>query len=234
MVQMPQWAPLVVLAFLGSAACLALCSVLVVFFWLTHRWHALRLTLVGAIVIGIGYLALLLGRSILSEEIVLRRGERKYFCEIDCHLAMSVTNVRRTKTLHSGARELNANGVFYIVSVQSLFDENTISPRRGREAPLYPTPRRIVIWDAHEHEYSYSVEGTATLGERWEGHDPLYRPIHVGESFSVDLVFDVPDDIESPTLYITADDPIEPLLIGHERSPLHKGVVFSLEPAEEG
>ena len=52
-----------------------------------------------------------------------------------------------------------------------------------------------------------------------------------GESYTTDLVFDVPSEVTNPRLYITIADALPaPLLIGHERSPLHKKILFGLAP----
>lgn len=46
-----------------------------------------------------------------------------------------------------------------------------------------------------------------------------------------DLVFDLPSDAGSARLYVTLAGGLPgALLIGHERSPLHKRILFDLTP----
>src|SRR5208283_5491646 len=129
------------LLFLGSAglAVLLVIATVAFFFW-RRRW--MRYSLGGLTALLLGYAALLLAFSAFSREQTLARGEEKYFCELDCHLAYSVQNVERPKTIG----DTTAAGEFYIVTVRTHFDETTIAPWRGN-APLTPDPLDIVLID---------------------------------------------------------------------------------------
>ena len=90
---------LVVLAFLGTGFVLGMLFVAILVALAVHRGPTARwlaLALVGCVA---AYLAVLSVVSLTSREQVLRRGDRKYFCEIDCHTAYSVESVARAKTL---------------------------------------------------------------------------------------------------------------------------------------
>src|SRR5215831_17778140 len=97
------------LLFLGSAglSVLLLVALLVTFLW-RKQW--LRYPVTALLVLIVGYGALLLGFSLCSRERTLARGQEKYFCELDCHLAYSVQNLERVKTIGT----TSAAGEFYV------------------------------------------------------------------------------------------------------------------------
>jgi multisubunit Na+/H+ antiporter MnhB subunit len=84
-----------VLTFLGTAFVLGLAVIILLHAF--KKGKRTRARKIGAVsVAGVGlYLALLLSFSFLSRERVLAFGEEKHFCEMDCHLAYSVTNLRK-------------------------------------------------------------------------------------------------------------------------------------------
>lgn len=228
---MPENAPIVVLGFLFTCVILLGGLVALVFTLLRkRRKQALRI-LEGMGVIVVLYATALLTFSMTSREKVLEPGDQKYFCEIDCHLAYSVAKVETVKTLGTPPDERSAGGRYTIVTVRTWFDERTISARRGKEMPLQPNPRTVVVLDDRGREFYPSVGGRMAL-ERTRGNGvPLSHELRPGESYTTDLVFDLPDDVRNPRLWITDSeaDPIPFLLIGHERSPLHKKIFFRLE-----
>ena len=69
------------------------------------------------------YIALLFGCSLVSKQKVLSRGQEKYFCEVDCHLAYSVVSVKE---------EAGATAKRYVVALKTRFDETTISKRSAQ------------------------------------------------------------------------------------------------------
>ena len=229
---MPERAPLVLLMLLGTCFLLGVAGLVTAYGLMRKRRDiAKKGLLAGAIVAG-GYLVLLLGASLVSSEKVLAMGEQKYFCEMDCHEAYSVVGVRSAKTIGEGPEQKTAAGTFYIVTVKVWFDEKTISSRRAMDMPLYPNPRTALLIDSRGQEFTVSPVGQMVL-EKAEGKAaiPFTRLLKSGESYTTDLVFDVPSDVTSPRLYITIADALPaPLLIGHERSPLHKHILFDLAP----
>jgi hypothetical protein len=214
MIAEPPFAPIVVLLFLGAIAAGMVASAAFVYGAVRHLPVVRRWAGIALLVIPAGYATLLLGASLGSRDRVLPTGARKYFCEIDCHLACSVERVERTKSL--GAER--AAGTFTVVTLKTWFDESTISPQRSREAPLYPNPREVFIADASGRRFPLSAPESM----------PLSRPLIPGQSYMTRLVFDLPDDIQAPRLFVGDADPISSLLIGHEQSPLHRKIWFGI------
>src|SRR5260370_6261785 len=102
----------------------------------------------GAVV----YFSLLFGLSLVSHDSVLNRGQEKYFCEIDCHLAYSVVEVKT---------ESAAVTTRYFVTLRTRFDETSISSRRPKHATLTPNPRILRLIVPSEPEYSpAAIHGT--------------------------------------------------------------------------
>jgi hypothetical protein len=171
------------------------------------RWLSLASLGCGAL-----YLAVLVAVSLASREQVLRKGDRKYFCEIDCHLAYSLEEVT-TKPLTNATR--------YIVSIQTWFDPNTIASFRGN-APLTPNPREVFVVDESRRSYWPSPTGMAALAT------PLSRELRPGESYTTTLVFDLPERVRRPRLFLGDTPGLEIFLIDHENSLFHKKIYFAL------
>ena len=191
-----------------------------------------RPTLAGAAVIAIVaivaiYLGLLLVFSFRSGDKVLARGEEKYFCEMDCHLAYSIAQVRETKVLDDSVTRVNASGTFWLITIKTRFDEKTVSPTRG-DAPLNPNPRIVYVLDEHGTRYLPSPEGQLILVRSQDPGKPMSTPIRPGEAYTTTFVFDLPVDVRNPTLLIQDDHPLTRLIIGHENSPFHKKIRFQL------
>jgi hypothetical protein len=179
-----------------------------------------------------GYFGLLLVVSFMSHENVLGPGEQKYFCEVDCHEAYSVTGVRTAKTLGLASKPTAAQGVFFVVTVKVWFDERTISTHRGY-APLTPNPHVAAVVDDAGRQYPVSPHGQEAL-EALQGKSiPFTRPLRPGESYETALVFDLPTAVKNPCLYITTPELVTRFLIGHENSFLHKKVLFQLVPGDK-
>lgn len=217
MVDLP-FAPLAVLAFLGACMAVVACFAAITFCSLTGRLRQAKLWLM---VLGGGlgaYAALLLGASLFSKEYVLAAGVEKYFCEIDCHLAYSVQDVQQAKTYAGQA----ARGNFYVVTLRTRFDEKTISPRRPKDAPLRPNPRRVVVLDADGNPYPLVMEPNNP------GTKPMTTSLVPGESYLTRLVFDLPTNVREPRLFLDNAPWPNRALIGHEDSPLHGKIYFRL------
>lgn len=173
------------------------------------------------------YVGFLLLYSFKSTETVLARGQEKHFCEIDCHLAYSVVDVRQSKTLGSGPNQSTANGLYNIVTIKTRFDEDTISPNRG-DSSLTPNSRLARVVDANGRKYEPSESGTKALGQTEDPGTPLTLPLRPGETYTTKLVFDLPVDVSKPTLLLNEDGWLTQFIIGHENSPLHKKTLFQL------
>ncbi|MCA1580149.1 MAG: DUF4352 domain-containing protein [Acidobacteria bacterium] len=174
------------------------------------------------------YLAILFGLAAVSRERTLPPGARKYFCEIDCHLAYSVVGVDRPGAA-AGARDS-----LRVVEVETWFDPSTIASSRGN-APLTPNPRRAFLVDAKGRRFEVSTAGTSSLRERLARSVPFTRTLRPGESYRTALVFDLPADAAGLRLWLGDPTPgIEQLLPGHENSLFHAGVYFDLGRPGDG
>ncbi len=217
-------APLGVLGFLGIGFLLVALTIALIVSLLLRKFLLARMLFAGCAGMAVAYLSLMLLFSVVSSERVLARGQEKHFCEIDCHLAYSVQDVRQTKTLGELPNEKTARGTFYIVIVKTRFDENTISARRGNGL-LYPNPRTIAVVDETGQQYQQlpnltaQPPGTST---------PITTPLRPGEAYTTTLVFDLPSGINRPVLLINESDWITHLIIGHENSLLHKKTSFQI------
>jgi hypothetical protein len=218
-----------VLAFLGTAFVLGL-AVLVIIHALKTRKRARAVKVGRTILFGLGlYLALLLVFSVMSREKALALGEEKHFCEIDCHLAYSVTNIRKTKTLGDTPDEAIARGIFYVVTIRTRFDETTISRTRG-DGLLWPNSRVVTILDEEGNGYGPSTVGQRALDGSVEGSGtPLTEPLRPGEAYTTELVFDLPAKIRNPELLMREGELVTHFIIGHENSLWHKKTTFRLE-----
>jgi len=220
-------APIGVLLCLGTAFLLLLLVVVLVFSLITKRGS---LTKFSALAVGVtagAYLFLLLTFSWTSREQILARGQEKHFCEIDCHLAYSILDSQITRTLGTEPNELNAAGLFRVVTIRTRFDEKTISPNRGNGL-LYPNARTLVVLDANGKQYFPSADGERLLQKLNQAGMAFTTPLRPGENYETTVVFDLPADIESPTLLIHEGEPETHFVIGHENSLLHKTTRFQI------
>jgi hypothetical protein len=200
-------APLAVVGFLAACGGLVFAAGSVLVFWFARKPRFAR---IAAIALGSGtvvYLALLFGFSASSRETELARGQEKYFCEIDCHLAYSVVDVK-----------MQPEGR-YLITLRTRFDETTTSPSRPRDATLSPSPREVRVVDGAGHEYAPA----ATAGT------PLLTPLKPADSYATQLEFNLTKDATGLRLLIkTAPQWPDYLVIGDENSWLHKKTYLSL------
>ncbi len=203
-------APLAVMGFLAVSIGLFVAVAGAVIFWLARKPKFARVSAVAIGAVAITYFALLLGFSAGSHEILLSRGQEKYFCEIDCHLAYSVLDV---KTQEHGALNNLA------ITLRTRFDETTTSPNRPKDAPLIPSPREVRLIDANGHKYeAVSSAGTA-----------LMTPLTPASSYTTQLEFMVPRDARGLRLLIeTVPGWPDRFVIGDENSLGHKKTYFAL------
>ena len=203
-------APLAVVGFLGACVGLFLAIAAVLIFWLARKRRFARYALAT---LGIGaatYFALLFAFSAGSRASTLARGEEKYFCEIDCHLAYSVVDV-------SSKPDGNLND--YVVTLRTRFDETTTSPQRPKDAPLMPSPREAILLDSAGRTYSpVAMSGTA-----------LMTPLKPSESYKTQLEFRIPKHATGLRLLLnTIPQWPDRLVIGDENSLGHKKTYFAL------
>ena len=199
--------PLTVLLFVGAVLGGAALITLYVFARVTKREPFARITL-RTLLGGAGlYVVLFLGASLLSHNRVLAPGEEKHICEIDCHLSYAVA-ATTSEPLPNGL-------VRHTVTVKVRFDEETISSRRPRDATLTPNSRYVALVDDVGNRYPGSADG-------------LKRKLIPGESYTTDIVFDVPAQALGLRLILRNNDPETAFIIGHENSLLHGKTTFRL------
>ena len=203
-------APLAVLGFLAACGGLFLAIAAVVIFWFARKPKFARLTAIAVVIGAAIYISLLVGLSASSHASMLAIGQEKYFCEIDCHLAYSVTDVKR---------QANTSSTELFVTLRTRFDETTTSATRPKEAPLTPSPREVQLIDSGGNSYSpVSSMGT-----------PLMTPLKPAESYTTQFEFRVPRNAEGLRLLIrTVPGWPDHVVIGDENSWLHKKTYFAL------
>jgi hypothetical protein len=216
-----------VLALLGTGLLLSAVGLAVIYSLVTRKFGLTKVGLLAiAAVIG-AYFGVMLLFSFSSNENVLARGAKKRFCEIDCHLAYSITDVQQPKMLVPGPDHPTAAGLFRVVTIKTRFDENTITPTRGNGL-LYPNSRVLIVIDKNGKEYFPSQSGQKALETSQAAGSPFTTPLRPGESYTTTVVFDLPADISNPTLLIHEGEVVTHFVIGHENSPLHKKTLFQI------
>jgi hypothetical protein len=202
-------APIAVMGFLAACGGLVLGALVIItaIFIKKTRLASLVAALVaaGAVV----YLGLLLGFSLFSREKVLAHGQEKYFCEIDCHLAYSVVEFMAVPA---------GDSTRYTILLRTRFDENTISPRRAKDAPLLPNSRDLRVVDSQGRQYPITQSSGI----------PLTTSLIPGQFYTTELQFSAPNGVSNLRLLITSHDWPEHFLIGDELSPWHRKTWLAL------
>jgi hypothetical protein len=203
-------APLAVVGFLAACGGSFVAAAAVLIFWLARKPKFVR---VAGTAVGIGsvlYFGLLLGFSAGSHDRALALGHEKYFCEIDCHLAYAVVDVKS---------EMRGDSKHYVVSLRTRFDETTVSPQRPKDAPLAPSPLEVRVIDSSGRAY----DPASTAGPS------LMTPLRPGDSYNTKVEFRIPKDASGLRLLIqTIPAWPDHVLIGDENSWLHKKTYFAL------
>lgn len=225
----PQNAPIAVLAFLATALLLIACGLVFLLGWLRKsRQILLGAAGPGTLVLAL-YSAILIGFSVFSREVRLPMGSWKYFCEIDCHIANSVSNVLTAASVGPEVQQLSNHGQFVIVELKTWFDPSTIGPQRGN-GPLTPNERSAILIDGAGGNYRQSSQAAAVLSAMGLHSTPLGMPLRPGEAYVSYLVFEVPANRSKLRLQFSAANAEDTLLWGHENSPRHKKITFCLDP----
>jgi hypothetical protein len=206
-------APLAIMAFLAAAAGLFLILGTSAIAWFARKPKLARACLLIVSAGAIVYATLLFGFSLASRTQILTRSQEKYFCEIDCHLAYSLLDVKT---------EPAADVTHYVVTIRTRFDEATTSPTRPKEAPLNPSPRTVLlIDDSSGHQYQpVAMQGT-----------PLLTPLKPSDSYTTQLAFEIPPSAKAKDLrLLITTTPAWPdlVVIGDENSLLHHKTYFAL------
>jgi hypothetical protein len=225
MAETPRFAHLVVLLFLGSAFCLTVGTL--VLLYAAARGHSL-LKLTSAVALGgllLSYFGLLIGVSIASPEKTVPVGGWKYFCEVDCHIAYSVRSAFSAAMLGPEAAPAIAKGKFVVVKLETWFDERSIAKFRGN-GRLAPGPRRVFLVDEAGRRFEpWRPKVTSPM----DPGTPLTTPLRPGESYSTNLIFEVPDSASPYRLLLLNDSAvISRLVIDDENSWLHRKIYLAV------
>ena len=220
-------APLGALALLGTGFLLLTAGITLGYSVVMRKSRLTKFALLTIVLLAGVYLAVLLIYSFASRETVLARGEEKHFCEIDCHLAYSVTDVHETKVLGEGPNQLTAAGIFRVLTIKTRFDETTIGRNRG-DGLLYPNSRVVSISDENGTQYFPSAVAQSSLQKSQTAGTAMTIPLRPGEKYSTTLVFDLPVNIKNPTLLIHEGEFLTHFVIGNENSFLHKKTRFQI------
>ena len=189
---------LLALGTVGAAAAVTLIAAL------RNKWSVARNAGIAAALVATGYVVLLMGAGITAGETTLARGAEKHICELDCHFAYKVVDVKR-----QGSRAR--------VTLQVAFDRGTISARRDTAIPSVPGGRVVRLRDAGGREYKPVAAGD------------LRRPLRPGERYTTELVFDVDPSAAGLVLYISDADLSKKVLIGSDNGLLRTPVGLQLE-----
>jgi hypothetical protein len=207
----------VLLMLMTIGGSLAAAVLLVIALVMRKAW--LRNFVLGSVAVWFGFYGLMLvGSSLASEEKTLGLNEPKEYCGfyLDCHMHTAVTDVRRTKTI--GDR--TAKGEFCIVTVKVFSD--------AKREPLNLVETQAAVLDEQGNAYARDRNAEAALGPQPE----FETKIAPAETFTKQVVFDLPADIKAPRLDVRdgygIDTAIEAVLIDDEDSILHKRNYFDL------
>jgi len=220
-------APLGALALLGTGLLLLTAGLTLGYSIVMKKFRLAKFALLTIGLVAAVYLAVLLIFSFASNEKVLAQGEEKHFCEIDCHLAYSVTQIIDTKVVGEAPNQVTAAGMFRVLTIKTRFDETTIGRNRG-DALLYPNSRVVTISDENGTQYFPSAEAQAVLEQTHAAGTAMTVPLRPSETYSTTLVFDLPAGVKNPTLLIREGESLTHFVIGHENSFLHKKTRFQI------
>jgi len=205
------------LALLGTGFALLVGAILLIQALIVRKSGRAKLSLGVMVMLAAIYFGVMLIFSLVSHDKLLARGEEKHFCELDCHLAYSIINAAQAKTIGDNGKPAIAQGQFTIVTIQTRFDETTISPRRG-DGLLYPNGRALTLIDERGNRYRPAIQiGT-----------PLTSPLRPAEAYTTQVAFDLPESVKATALLINEDGWETHLIVGHENSPFHGKARFQL------
>jgi hypothetical protein len=210
-------APLGALALLGTCVLIFLIAIVMIQSFIVRKNGRVKVAVVALLIIAGVYLTAMLIFSFSSRENILARGEEKYFCELDCHLAYSIVNATQARTFGDNANQPTDQRQFTIITIKTRFDEKTTGTRRGNGL-LYPNRRAVLLIDEQGNRYApVSLAGT-----------PLLTPLRPGESYTTDIAFDLPVSAKAASVLINEDAWETRFVVGHENSLLHKKTRFQV------
>jgi hypothetical protein len=203
-------APLAALALLATAFLILVAAIVLVQSLVVRKLRRAKVVMLALVAIVALYGSTVVAFSFASHYSLLARGQEKHFCELDCHLAYSIIRVAPAAASADGHQPVT-------VTIKTRFDETTISPARGN-ALLYPNQRTLTLYDDRGNLYAPQTQSGTSLT----------TPLHPGESYTTDVLFNLPPGVKPAKLLLNEGDWITHVVIGHENSPFHKKTEFQL------
>lgn len=198
--------------------------------WLTFqkRWLSAIKVILGLAAWCLVYLVVLGTVSILSPVRVIAVTQPKQFggFYLDRDLSAATQKIDKVSSIDGPAGHLQASGKFYIIQLQ--ITSTAVRVSLGLENP------RAWVEDANGRIYQRDLRAESALAAaKGIVNPPLAKVLWPGQSFVVDLVFDLPDDAVRPRLIITEGDEFERILalflIGDENSLWHRPEGFCVD-----
>jgi hypothetical protein len=119
--------------------------------------------------------------------------------------------------------------VYTVVTIKPRFDETTIGSVRG-DGLLYPNSRVLTLTDGRGNKYAPAHVALPAADATQVSSTPLTAPLRPGESYTTEIVFDLPPDTKSATLLLNEGEWETHFVIGHENSFWHGKTRFQLGP----
>ncbi|MFN2383103.1 MAG: hypothetical protein ABR559_02440 [Gemmatimonadota bacterium] len=181
------------------------------------------------LIVGVGWVVLygatLAAASVTSAPRVLEPGTRMAFCGVyfDCHVGVEITQVRQAIALGAGANRVTPEGVFTIVTLR--YSSDALRATLGLEEP-----DAVLLANDKDH-LARSGAGERALN----GTSGLFgRSLAPGESYAVDIVYDVPTGATNLRLHVRPSNAFERFselfLIGDPESLFHASTTLRLPP----
>lgn len=171
-----------------------------------RRWKLLRRLSLGLAFFISLYAILLVSVSLVSPQKVLAMHQMQCFDE----WCASVEQVEQRPVIGN----VQANGLFYLVTVQVTSQAKRIS-QRALDATVF-------LMDEHGVRYDLSPQGQKALAAAGQAGQPLNSLVDAGGSFTYTAVFDLPASITQPGLVISHGAFPGLIIIGDAQSFLHK------------
>ncbi len=203
-------APLAALALLGTGFLIFLAAIVLIQSLIVRKVRRAKVVMLAMAAVLALYGSAVVAFSFASHYNLIARGQEKHFCELDCHLAYSILNVAQAAASPDGRQPVT-------VTIKTRFDETTISPSRGNGL-LYPNPRTLTLYDDRGNRYA----------PQFESGTSFTTPLRPGESYTTDVVFNLPAGVRPARLLLNESDWITHVVLGHENSPLHRKTEFQL------
>ena len=179
---------------------------------LRGRIERVRLALLSLAGLSGLYLIALITASLFSREVVLPIGTEKSICGLDCDLHFSVISARRVP----GALAIAPGRTRWWVEIRARSD--------ARRVAMNLTPFQAYAVDDRGARHVSIDPMSGVLRRR-----PFDGTLEPGQTDTLRLAFDVPEQTARPRLQVTEEDALSWLVLGDEASLFHRPILLSLE-----